>query len=295
MYWRFFDISEAKIWLIGSKNYELERISAELDSLRKDYRVFGWADLRFPLKDYPKCVMVLSLEVMSNPDEFIYGLCILEELTRAGVKVIPPLSAIYDSDKFSNYLLWGRQLKNAIPMPDTCCSINLAVGLAFLSHHKKVIFKPVSGSKGKGIEIVETENRLRELLEEQHVLYLQEVIPDRGYDIRTLVLGDRILAQYARYNPTHFLKNIHQGAVPKAVPEMESIDPPLKGFAKRSQNIVKDIQQITRLELMGVDTLPSKDGHLYLLEWNSIPGFQGAEKVTKSNIALKIVQFFFKD
>jgi glutathione synthase/RimK-type ligase-like ATP-grasp enzyme len=282
------------IWLIGSKNYELERIRAELDSLRKNYRVFGWADLRLPLKDYPKCVMVLSLEVMRSQDELIYGLCILEELTRAGTKVIPPLSAIYDSDKFSNYLLWARHLQNAIQMPDTCCSIDLAVNLEFLSRSKKVIFKPISGSKGEGIEIVETEKRLKELLDDYHVLYLQEVIPDRGYDLRTLMLGDRIIAQYARYNPTYFLKNIHQGAVPKSVPELESIDPSIKGFAKRSQKIVKDIQQVTGLELMGVDTLPSKDGRLYLLEWNSIPGFQGAEKVTKSNIAWEIVQFFFK-
>jgi len=239
--------------------------------------------------------MVLSLEVMRSHDDLIYGLCILEELTRAGVKVIPPLSAIYDSDKFSNYLLWFRHLKTTIQMPDTCCSINSAVGLEFLSRYKKVIFKPVSGSKGKGIEIVETEERLIKLLEDYHVLYLQEIIPDRGYDLRTLVLGNRILAQYARYNPTHFLKNIHQGAVPKSVTEMESIDPPIKGFAKRSQKIVKDIQQITGLEIMGVDTLPSTDGRLYLLEWNSIPGFQGAEQVTKSNLAREIVQFFFND
>ena len=64
-----------------------------------------WDDLRFPLESYPKYVMVLYLDIMRYRDDLIYGLCILEELTRAGVTVIPPLKGFYISDKFSNYLI----------------------------------------------------------------------------------------------------------------------------------------------------------------------------------------------
>ena len=273
----------------------MERISKELEYFGKNYQILGWADLRLPLKKYPKYVMVLSLEVMRNSDDLVYGLCVLEELTRSGIKVVPALAAVYSSDKFSNYLLWHKYLRSAIQMPDTCCSINLAVCKEFLNRYKKVIFKPISGSKGKGIEIVETEARLKELLEEYHVLFLQEVIPDRGYDIRTLVLGDQVISQYARYNPNHLLKNIHGDAVPKSIKEMEAIDPPIKDFAKSSLEVVKGIKQITGLDLMGIDTLPSQNGQVYLLEWNSIPGFQGAEKVAKTNVARELVKFFFQE
>jgi glutathione synthase/RimK-type ligase-like ATP-grasp enzyme len=273
----------------------MTRISEELEYMGREYKIIDWTDLKVPLDEYPKYAMVLSLGFMKKRDDLIYVLCVLEEMTRAGVKIIPALAALYNSDKFSIYLLWRRYLQEAIQVPDTCCSINLKFGAEFLKQYKKVVFKPISNSHGQGIEIVETENRLKELLEEYRVLLLQEKIPDRGYDLRTLVLGDQILCQYARYNPKKFLKNIHQGAVPKSIEEMESIDPQIKQFAEVSQAIVHDIRQTTCLELVGIDTLPSKNGQVYLLEWNSIPGFNGAEKVAKTNIAREIVQFFFKD
>jgi glutathione synthase/RimK-type ligase-like ATP-grasp enzyme len=49
------------------------------------------------------------------------------------------------------------------------------------------------------------------------------------------------------------------------------------------------------LDIIGVDTLPSKDGNIYFLEWNSMPGFRGAEEVTGANIAGEIVKFLLKD
>jgi len=271
------------------------RISEELEYLGKEYKIIDWKDLKLPLEEYPKYAMVLSLGFMEKRDDLIYVLCILEEMTRAGVKIIPALAALYNCDKFSIYLLWQRYLQGVIQVPDTCCSINLRFGVEFLKRYKKVVFKPINKSHGAGIEIVETEDRLEELLEVHRVLFLQELIPDRGYDLRTLVLGDQVLCQYGRYNPKKFLKNIHQGAVPKSIEAMEPIDPEIMRFAKVSEEITQSIRQVTGLELIGIDTLPSKNGQVYLLEWNSIPGFNGAEKVAKTNIAREIVQFFFKD
>jgi len=289
------DISEADIWLIGFENYEMMRIGEELGYLGKEYKIIDWKDLKLPLEEYPKYAMVLSLGFMKKRDDLIYILCLLEEMTRASVKIIPSLAALYNSDKFSIYLLWQRYLQGEIQVPATCCSINLRFGIEFLKQYKKVVFKPINQSHGAGIEIVTAESRLEELLKEHRVLLLQELIPDRGYDLRTLALGDQVLCQYGRYNPKKFLKNIHQGAVPKSIEAMETIDPEIQQFARVSEEIVQKVRQITGLDLVGIDTLPSKDGQVYLLEWNSIPGFNGAEKVAKTNIAREIVQFFFKD
>ncbi|NVM54321.1 MAG: ATP-grasp domain-containing protein [Candidatus Helarchaeota archaeon] len=274
----------------------MRRISEELNRLGKKYRILRLADLRFPLKKYPKYIMILFLDIMQHRDDLIYGLCVLEEFTRAGVTVIPPIKGLYYSDKFSNYLLCNRYLRKTIQMPDTLCSINLEVSKEFLQQYKRLIFKPISGSMGIGIEIVETENRLKELQDQYHALFLQEIIPDRGYDIRTFVIGDQIVAQYARYNSKSFLKNIHLGAVPKSIDEMMELDPDIQSFADISREIAKEIRKVAELEIIGVDTLPSKkDGQVYLIEWNSVPGFRGAEEATGVNVAGEIVNFLFKD
>ena len=239
--------------------------------------------------------MVLLLDIMQHRDDLIYGLCVLEELTRAGVKLIPSLEAFYNSDKFSNYLLWRRHLQKIVNMPESLCSINLDESLAFLRKHKQVIFKPISGTMGIGIEVLDTENRLKELLEKFHALFLQEIIPDRGYDIRTLVIGSRQVFQYVRYNPQQLRKNIHLGAVPKSIEAMEELDPETTRFAAISRDIAVEVQKVAGTEIIGVDTIPSKDGQIYLLEWNSVPGLRGAEDATKVNIAKEIVKILFLD
>ena len=206
-------ITGADIWLFGKDTYEMRRIVEELDRAGKSYEIFGWRDLVFPLERYPKYVMILFLDIMQYRDDLIYGLCVLEEMTRAGVRILPPLRGFYNSDKFSNYLLWYRYLRNVIQMPDTFCGINFERGVEFLNKYQKILFKPIAGSQGMGIEIVETERRLKELLEQYHALFLQQIIPDRGYDIRTIAIGDKVIFQYARYNPNRLRKNIHLGAV----------------------------------------------------------------------------------
>ncbi len=271
----------------------MRRICEELDHLEKTYRILRLKDVKFPLEEYPKNVMILFLDIMQHRDDLIYGLCVLEEFERAGVKLFPPLKGMYYSDKFSNYLIWNRQLKQRMQMPETLCSINLNLSSKFLKKHRKIIFKPIAGSMGIGIEVVKSEDRLKELQDEYHALFLQEIISDRNYDLRTFIIGDRVIAQYARYNPKQLRKNIHLGAEAKSIDEMTDLDPEIKTFVKISKEIAKEISNVAELDIIGVDTLPSKDGQVYLIEWNSIPGFQGAEKATKINIARYIIDFLF--
>lgn len=271
----------------------MRRMCEELDHLGIKYKILQLKDIQLPFKEYPKYVMILFLDIMQYRDDLIYGLCILEEFERNGVTLFPPLKGMYYSDKLSNYLLWNKYLKNIIQVPDTLCCLNLETGKQFLKKYQKVIFKPIAGSMGMGIEVVETENRLKELKDEYHALFLQEIIKDRGYDLRTFIIGDRVIAQYARYNPDNLLKNIHLGAIPKSLDAMSEIDPAVKNFANTSEQIAKEVSKIAELDIIGVDTLPSKDGQVYLIEWNSVPGFQGAEDATKINVAKEIINFLF--
>lgn len=272
----------------------MQRIREELDQSGRKYRILNWLEIKLPLKNFPRYLMINFSNMMCYRDDLIYGLCIMEEFIRAGTKIYPPLKGFNKNDKFSNFLLCNRYL-SPIQMPATLCTINLSEGVEFMREYREIIFKPIVGSQGKGIEVVETENRLKELLEQHHCLYLQELIQDRGYDIRTLLVGDQFVTQYGRYNPNEFRKNIHLGAVPKSVTEMKELDPKFDHFASESRRIAEKVREISDLDIVGVDTLPSKDDRTYLIEWNSTPGFMGAEKATKTNIAGKFVECFFND
>ncbi|MHA1263927.1 MAG: ATP-grasp domain-containing protein [Candidatus Helarchaeota archaeon] len=286
---------KSEVWLFGTKTYEMQRICEELSELKVPYRIVKWDELTLPLKSYPSYAMILYLDIMHYHDDLIYGLCVLEELTRAHVRILPSLKGFYNSDKFTNYLLWHRYLKNSIQMPDTLCTINLKNGVSFLKkYHSRVLFKPISGSQGIGIEVVESETRLTEIFEHYHVLFLQQIIEDRGYDLRTLVIGNNFKIQYARYNPHRLRKNIHLGASPKALSEIRTLDPAIDRFALQSQKIAMNIKNFAELDLVGVDTLPARDGTLYLLEWNSLPGFHGAELATNVNIGKEFVKILLE-
>ena len=106
----------------------MRRMCEELDHLGIKYKILQLKDIQFPFKEYPKYVMILFLDIMQYRDDLIYGLCIMEEFERNGVTLFPPLKGMYYSDKFSNYLLWNKYLKNIIQVPDTLCCLNLETG-----------------------------------------------------------------------------------------------------------------------------------------------------------------------
>ncbi|MHA1752390.1 MAG: ATP-grasp domain-containing protein [Candidatus Helarchaeota archaeon] len=278
-------------WMIGAKNsYESRRLIDEFTKRGIKFVQYNWDELVLPLEKIPKFCLLRYSRGMMEKLSIVYVLSILEELDRKGVMLSPSLSGIYREDKVSMYLLWREYLANDIKMPDTIITKNIKEGKKFLDKKGSILFKPIIGGLGKNIIKISNEEHLEEIYNKFQVLYLQEYIENQGYDIRTIIVGDDIIAKYVRYNPNDFRHNIHSGGVGKRFEEISEMDPNIWKYDKIIDKIIIKLNKITSLDLVGIDLLPSNSGDLYLLEWNSTFGFAGAESTLGINIAEKIVK-----
>jgi RimK family alpha-L-glutamate ligase len=144
-----------------------------------------------------------------------------------------------------------------------------------------VIVKPLFGSMGLGMVRVADEEmayRVFQTIETiRGVYYLQRTIDHDGRDIRVFVLGGRILAAIERRSGG-WRTNIARGAVghPITLPEEWA------GLALRAAAAVG-------AEYAGVDLLPARDGGIYVLEVNGVPGWEGLQQATGIDVALALV------
>ncbi|MFX0097295.1 MAG: RimK family alpha-L-glutamate ligase [Candidatus Hodarchaeota archaeon] len=275
------------IWIVGiEETYESQRILQELKNSGLEYRFVGWNDITLPLREVPDlCVIRTPAGLMGL--HVPYMLSVMEELERQGCRTIPSSQTLYKCDKLSTYLLWRKHLKNYIEMPETICTLNLDTALEFLKKRQNIVFKPIIGGRGIGVELIQ-ENEvqiLKELHKKHGILYLQEFIPNPGYDMRTLVIGENIASQYARYNPKEFRHNLYQGAIPLTINETMKIDSKVEDYARQSRELAFKVKDLFSLEMFAIDTIPSTEKELYFLEVNALFGFKGP----KENIAKMIV------
>ncbi len=284
------------ILVIGhSTTYESKRLMEELEKKKIDFKWIQWKDIVLPLKEVPElCVLRGSIDLETH---FIipYTVTIIEEFERMGCITVPPSRMITKCDKASTYLLWRKYLKNVIKMPETMITINMDEGIKFLKSKKLVVFKPIVGGLGKGVELLKGNEveKLEKLKEKHGIIHLQEFIPNKNYDIRTIFIGNEFTTQYLRFNEQDFRHNIHCGGVGKTIEEMDEIDPNIKDFCKKSEELAYYIKAVMKFDMFALDTMPSKDGDLYFLEINPFFGFKGAEQTNSVNVAKHFVEYIW--
>jgi ribosomal protein S6--L-glutamate ligase len=146
-----------------------------------------------------------------------------------------------------------------------------------------VVVKPLFGSEGRGITRLNDAalalRAFKMLAQLGAVLYIQEFIEHEGADLRLLVLGDEILAMKRR-NPLDWRTNVSRGARPERL----ELTPELADLAHRAADSVG-------APLAGVDVLPGKDGRLYVLEVNAVPGWKALARTLEVDVAAKVLQF----
>lgn len=148
-----------------------------------------------------------------------------------------------------------------------------------------LVVKLVSGTQGVGVVIAETQAAAESVIEafrglRAHFLVQEFVKESSGYDIRCVVIGDKVVASMMRKGKEgEFRANIHRGATATSV----KITPEERATAISAA-------QILGLNVAGVDILRSSRGPL-VMEVNSSPGLEAIEKTTSSNIAMQIVEF----
>jgi len=210
--------------------------------------------------------------------EVVFYLDILHSLKTLGIPVYNDGHAIEKSvDKgMTSFLLnhaglntpktWVlRDRKNA-----------LAIAEEELSKGHKLISKPLFGSQGEGIRLLEKMTDLLWLTSSNGIYYLQRFIHCEGAgfsDIRVFVIFGKAIAAMRRKG-TSWLNNVARGAKCEEI----ELNPSLSNLAIQATTALK-------MDYAGVDIIIGSEGQYCIIEVNSIPAWKGLESVCQLHIA----------
>jgi RimK family alpha-L-glutamate ligase len=207
--------------------------------------------------------------------------CLARYEAEGGIVINPPRAIEAAVDKF----LTSAKLQAAgllTPRTIVCQSADDAMS-AFDQLGGDVVLKPIFGSEGRGITRLNDEalalRAFKMLAQLGAVLYVQEFIEHEGCDLRLLLIGERVLAMRRR-NPLDWRTNISRGAKAEAFTPDDS----LVVLARRAAAAVG-------APLAGVDLLPGRDGKLYAIEVNAVPGWKGLGKAIGVDVARLVLEF----
>jgi len=234
--------------------------------------------------DLARCDAVL---VRSMPpgslEQVVFRMDALANLAVQGVTVLNPPRAIEVA--VDKYLALTRLRDAGLTVPETiCCQTADNALQAFEKLGGDVVVKPLFGGEGRGITRVSDEaiaGRVFKALEQiGAVIYLQRFIEHEGYDFRCLVIGGEVLGMRRRH-PHDWRTNISRGAAaePLTVPDE------LSALARLAATAVG-------APLAGVDLLPARDGQLYALEVNAVPGWRALAKISRTDVAAFVLRQF---
>jgi ribosomal protein S6--L-glutamate ligase len=148
---------------------------------------------------------------------------------------------------------------------------------------RDVVIKPIFGSMGHGLIRVSDPDLafrvVRSLEQLRSVFYVQRVIDHAGCDIRVFVVGGRVLGAIERRAADgDWRTNVARGAAARSF----KVPPAWEELALRAAAAIG-------ADYAGVDLLPSRDGEVFVLEVNGIPGWQGLQQATAIDVAGAIV------
>jgi RimK family alpha-L-glutamate ligase len=214
-------------------------------------------------------------------EQIIFRVDALHWLEDRGVPVMNSPRAIERSvDKFYTSAL----LHDAgIPTPETVVCEDFGSALAAVREMGDVVVKPIFGSMGHGLVRLSDPDIafrvLRPLEQTGAVYYVQRAIEHDGHDIRAFVVGGQVVGAIRRHaTDNDWRTNVSRGGRPCPT-ELSASD---RDLAIRAAATVG-------ADYAGVDLLRSRDGKVYVLEVNGIPGWQGLQRVTGIDVAGAIV------
>jgi RimK family alpha-L-glutamate ligase len=233
-------------------------------------------------EDLASCSAILARIIPAGSlEQIIVRLDALHALEERGMLVInSPRTIERTVDKlWTTALLAGAGL----PVPDTvvCERADDAIE-AFRSLGGDTIVKPLFGSMGLGMVRVSDEDMafrvFRTLETLRGVYYLQRAIDHAGCDLRVFVIAGRVLGAIERSAPG-WKTNLARGGRARSV----TLD-------VRHTELALAAAQTVAADYAGVDLLPARDGAVYVVEVNGIPGWRGLQKATSSDVAGAIVE-----
>ena len=214
-------------------------------------------------------------------EQVVFRMDALGRLEASGVRVVNSARAIEAA--VDKYLATAKLQAAGLLVPPTIVCQTAADGLAaFETLGGDVVVKPLFGGEGRGIMRVSDAAIARRVFMSLEqigaVLYVQKFVPHDGVDWRLLVVGDEVLGM-KRVNPDDWRTNISLGARPA----------PLEVTAELAQ-LARRAAEAVGATVAGVDLLPARDGRLYAIEVNAVPGWKALGEVTGVDVAARVLR-----
>ena len=228
-------------------------------------------------------------------EQIIYRVDALHWIEEHGVPVMNSPRAIERSvDKFYTDALLHEA---GLPTPETVVCETVAAAMEAVrtmlgrkgpgddpAFDDAVIIKPIFGSMGHGLVRVSDPDvafRVTKSLEQlRSVFYVQRAVDHGGRDIRVFVVGGRVIGAIERRAPAgEWRTNIARGGTARAF----ELPPDWERLALAAAAAMG-------AEYAGVDLLPSREGPVFVLEVNAIPGWEGLQRATGLDVAGTVVE-----
>ena len=174
-----------------------------------------------------------------------------------------------------------------IPTPKTFITSNIKDLNRFKEEflNNSCVCKPIFGSQGKGLEILDRDNTHPDYENLNNVYYLQEFIdnPDGKFaDWRLFVINNTVIASMTRQG-TSWINNVAHGA------KCESFTPDSEMI-----NLAVTSSLALGMDYSGVDIMLGNNGYT-VTEVNSIPAWKGIQSVHSNlNIAEEMINEFLR-
>ncbi len=225
----------------------------------------------------PKAVFVRGI-AGGTLQQITTRLNILHALKMLGVTVYNDGKAIERTvDKaMTSFLLQ----QNSIATPKTWVCESRQHAHEIIQSQEKLVIKPLFGSQGAGVRLVEKALPLPGDQFVDGVFYLQSFVKASS-DYRVFIINNQAVAAMKRTGET-WLHNVAQGAQCEKTVETDVLA------------IALQAALVLEIAYCGVDVIrdglsSSTPGKLFVLEVNSIPAWRGLQSVTETNIAQVLV------
>lgn len=213
------------------------------------------------------------------------GLYITKILEEYGFDVVNSYNTSSNCiDKVKSSILFA---KNNIPTPETILAFAEEGGLEALKHIGfPAILKPIMGSWARLVAKINDFDAAKSIFEDRKemgvwysIFYLQRYINKPGRDIRSMVIGDKVVAAIYRVNQNDWRTNTARGGTAVSC----KVTPSLEELSLKAAEAVGG-------GILGVDLMEDGD-HLVVHEANHSPEFKNIQRVTGKDIALEIVRY----
>ncbi len=215
-------------------------------------------------------------------EQVVFRMDVLARLAASGTPVVnPPRSIEAAVDKY----LATIRIRSAglLTPPTVVCQRADEAMAAFEQLGRDVVLKPLFGSEGRGITRLSDEalalRAFTMLAQMGAVIYLQQFIEHEGADVRVLVVGDRSFGMRRR-NRLDWRTNVSRGAQTEPI----ELGPEIIEVARTAAEAVG-------APLAGVDLLPGRDGRLYCLEVNAVPGWRALARTLDIDVAHIVLDY----